>query len=100
MNDDSLLRNCLRFAVPLWLEDLKGKSQEWLDARREVCSKVIASKGDIILYRGKVPGKTADAFNHLAEGIAILILISRHPFEIFGLRFLPDGNIERASDET
>jgi len=37
-----------------------------------VCAGVVAGQGDLVLYRSKRPGVTAEAFNRLAEGLACL----------------------------
>jgi hypothetical protein len=40
-------------------------------ARASGLADIIASQGDIILYRGGKKGETAKAFNAMAEGLAI-----------------------------
>lgn len=75
-----LLRISLQAAVPLWIMRFQEQAQHlpqsamWdlLIDRAKECSKVIAEKGDNILFRSEKKGETADAFNHLAEGIACL----------------------------
>ena len=67
-----LLTLSLSVAVPMWIERLRGYTDEDRDARARVCSQAIAEKGDVVLYRSKKKGETADAFNRLAEGIACL----------------------------
>ena len=82
--DSDLLRTTLSAAVPLWIERVRGYSEERrLDRARE-CAQVIAEKGDRILFRGKKVGETAAAFNALAEGIACAA------FQPGGLDFLGD----------
>ena len=72
----SLLRASLDCAVPLWIEKIKSNADRWEDAkgtrRRALCVEIITSNGDNILYRSKKPGGTAEAFNALAEALAIL----------------------------
>ena len=77
MKNDKLLEIALTAAVPLWIMRHESKPLDWLMSRKEICAQVIASKGDNILYKVKKVGATADAFNHLAEGIAILALIAK-----------------------
>lgn len=72
MPDDSLLAISLSAAVPLWQEELKALPWSEVDKLREEAARVIAEKGDVIQFRSKKKGETADAFNHLAKGIAIL----------------------------
>ena len=82
--DSDLLRDTLFVTVPLWIERVRGYSEERrLDCARE-CAQVIAEKGDRILFRGKKWGETATAFNALAEGIGCAA------FQPGGLDFLGD----------
>lgn len=63
-----LLRSSLLVAVPLWYERVRYYSEETLRERARVCGEHVAGHGDVLMFREKK--KTADAFNHLAEGIA------------------------------
>lgn len=99
-NTERLLRMSLKASVPMWFADLRKKTPDYWERRRTVCSKHIAAHGDIIMFRSKKPGQTAEAFNRLAEGCALLLLITGHPFEIFGLKFLPDGTIHETNRDT
>ena len=65
----------LQLAVPLWIELLKKCGWNHILQRAKECSQVIAEKGDIILFRSKKKGESANAFNHLAEGIACLAFV-------------------------
>lgn len=67
-----LLKLTLQAAVPLWVERLQHKSIAEILERARVCGEVVAEKGDIIQFKSKKKGATADAFNHLAEGLACL----------------------------
>lgn len=67
-----LLETALSVSVPIWIEDLKGKSWDHIQSRAAVCSQEVASHGDLILYKSKKQGESAAAFNRLAEGIACL----------------------------
>ena len=89
----------LRLAVPGWLIELRQKDSEYINERRKICCDYICSKGDNILYQGKIKGQTGEAFNRLAEGLAILLLISNHLIEIFNTRFFPDGKWEETEKE-
>ena len=55
--------------------------------RKEECAKIIAEKGDVILYKSKTRGRSGEAFNALAEGVAILALIAKGGVQMFGLHF-------------
>jgi ribosome modulation factor len=58
----------------MWIDKIQNErwTDEYIHARAAVCAQVVASKGDVILYRSKKRGETAEAFNALAEGIALL----------------------------
>lgn len=86
MPDDSLLAGMLQVAVPLWIEELKGKSWEYISKRAGECSQVIAEKGDIILYKSAKKGESAKAFNCLAEGVACLAFVPGG-VDVFGVHF-------------
>jgi len=88
---DHLLKVALACAVPMWLEELKDKSIEFLLERASICSKHVADYGDNIFFKSEKIGETAEAFNRLAEGIAVLFLVTRHdlPEEIFGQKECP-----------
>lgn len=67
-----LLRTALEVAVPMWVQQVKY----WTDARQlgeaRRCASVVASHGDDLQFRGKY---TAEAFNALAESLAIGALL-------------------------
>jgi hypothetical protein len=65
-----LLGVSLAVAVPLWIDRYRDFCWEEGYRRAQICMQVCAEHGDDILYRTK--GKTADGFNRLAEGLAIL----------------------------
>ncbi len=64
----ALLRATLEVAVPMWITKVRSLSWEEKQARAKICAQVVAEKGDIIQFKAK---GTADAFNHLAEGLAL-----------------------------
>lgn len=68
--DDKLLPTMLGVAVPLWqLQFRELTSEERSDIAQESLDTLMRA-GEAILYR--VEGKTAEAFNALARGIACL----------------------------
>jgi hypothetical protein len=69
---DSLLTTSLAVAVPLWIEQMRPLTFDQIQARAQACSHVVAEQGDLILFKSNKPGKSANAFNRLAEGIACL----------------------------
>ena len=77
MESEDLLITTLEVAVPLWINKIKvsGTLHLRLAHRRKELSNIIASKGDIILYKSKKSGETAKAFNALAEALAIMSFI-------------------------
>jgi hypothetical protein len=85
-NDSSkqvLLREALSVAVPFWIMEIKAAGGPDLSKTHDL-SHLIAEHGDAILYR--VPGKTAAAFNALAEGVALLSF-APGGVSVFGLHF-------------
>jgi hypothetical protein len=66
-----LLGVALAAAVPLWIAEVRHLTFEQRAARAKICADVTASRGDVILYRSVRRGATAEAFNALAEGLAI-----------------------------
>ena len=74
MNTNTLLTSSLAVAVPLWCAQLQGQDFEVLQRRAQECSQYLAGHGDELLF--KVPGKTAEAFNRTAEGIACAVLLT------------------------
>jgi hypothetical protein len=76
-----LLRATLAVAVPMWAAQVRGWSDEKRAQRGRVCAQAVAEHGDVIQFKAK---GTADAFNRLAEGLALL------SFAPGGVRFLGD----------
>ena len=73
MTDGTMLPVALAVAVPLWAEQIRREHAgdwDYVLGRAKVCSAVIAEHGDDILFRSKLPGRSAEAFNRLAEGVA------------------------------
>lgn len=74
----------LSVAVPMWIEKLRGSSFEERALRARSCSNYIGAHGDDILY--KTEGRTALAFNKLAQGVACGAY-QPGGIKVFGLRF-------------
>lgn len=53
---ETLLRESLKTAVPLWIEELKGKPFDDIVERARACSDTVAAKGDNILFKSKKKG--------------------------------------------
>jgi hypothetical protein len=68
----SLLEASLSAAVPLWIEQLRDKSFDFILERARECGQAVAERGDIIQFKSKKKGASAAAFNALAEGLACL----------------------------
>jgi hypothetical protein len=68
----------------MWIDRLRGYPESLRLERAQECGQVVAEKGDIIQFRSKKKGETAEAFNRLAEGIAALA------FAPGGVTFLGD----------
>lgn len=59
----------LQAAVPIWIADMRSWPEEQrLEAAREA-GQYIAEHGDDLMFRSK-PGRSKDAFNQLARGLA------------------------------
>lgn len=91
MNDDlqrrrEVLRSTLQLAVPLWIDRVKAMPWSQRFLRACVCADAIASQGDVIMFRSGKKGETAEAFNRLAEGVAILSFATGG-VKIFGDRY-------------
>jgi hypothetical protein len=71
MADSELLALSLQVAVPLWIDRIRDVPWETRIERARELAQYIASHGDNILYRGHKKGQSAEAFNALAEGLAI-----------------------------
>lgn len=77
-NQAGLLATSLQAAVPLWILELQEMRQRlggkafWdrIRERAEECAAAIAEHGDALMFR--VKGKSAEAFNRLAEGVACM----------------------------
>lgn len=73
LQDDVTLVETLRFVVPLWIHELRNCTPDQRLARAQRCARVVGSRGDALQFKGSsASGRraTADAFNHLAEGLA------------------------------
>ncbi len=70
-----LLKTTLSVAVPLWIGRLRSKPMGYILERAQACGQEIAEHGDLILFRSKKKGQTAEAFNRLAEGLACMSFV-------------------------
>jgi len=93
----------LETAVPLWAVKWRGRPVDQQVARARSLGQFVATHGDRILYRSKggptrrhpgtepIPNpSSAEAFNALAEGVALLTLICPGGCDLFG-RHWHDG---------
>lgn len=74
-----LMDACLAGAVPMWLIELEPKGIDYWMKRKETCAQEVAAKGDVLMYGSKKVGQAGEVFNRLAEGIALLCLITKGP---------------------
>lgn len=70
-----LLGMTLELAVPLWVERRSSWTWNQRLVRCHEIVEIVASKGDIIQYKSKKKGESAEAFNALAEGVAMLSFV-------------------------
>ena len=66
---DDVLIETLNFAVPLHIDELRHATVEQRQQIALAASQVIAHQGDVLMFGGK-KGAAANAFNHLARGLA------------------------------
>jgi len=70
--DNMVLTTSLQAAVPLWILEMRP----WTPAARLATAREdgqhIAEHGDDLMFKSKTKGRTAEAFNHLARGLAAL----------------------------
>lgn len=92
MTSEHLLVGMLELAVPMWVEKVARYTPEHRAERQRICSETIGSKGDVILYKSKKAGESADAFNHLAEGLALLAF-APGGVKVFGRRWQVENNV-------
>jgi len=64
------LLESLAFAVPLWIDEIRDITDEQRIARAKRCGATVAERGDVLQFGGSKPGKAAEVFNALAEGLA------------------------------
>jgi hypothetical protein len=69
-----VLPTALSAAVPLWIFDIYERggptTEDWM--RLQSLGRLLAERGDQLLFRGARAGETAEVFNALAEALAIL----------------------------
>lgn len=87
--NEELLRITLSAAVPIWIQELRSLTPEERAERIEGSAELLASEGDSLLYSGGPPGKAAELFNRLAEGMAVLAF-QPGGVSAFGLHFEAD----------
>lgn len=71
---DTLLSISLACSVPLRIAEYQssgGPAPEDIERARRFGS-ILGSKGDVLLYRGKKPGETAELFNALSDALAVM----------------------------
>lgn len=66
---DYVLIETLKLAVPLHIDDLRDATPQQRQRLAREAAQVIASQGDVLMFGGR-KGAAANAFNHLARGLA------------------------------
>lgn len=69
---DTLLKTALQAAIPLWQMDLQKVPWTDIEPMLAEASKLLAEKGDILLFGGGKKGEVTAIFNAVARGIAAL----------------------------
>lgn len=88
-----LLIKMLRIAVPLWQKKVKGYSKEKFNKRASECLKIIYPSDCLLGGKSAVEGDdgtvytSAQVFNRLAEGIALITERNKKDTKVFGLNF-------------
>lgn len=78
----TLLQSTLELAVPQWIDRVREWTPEHRAEQAQKSGQHIAEHGDVVLYKSKKKGETAEAFNQLAVGLAVLA------FAPGGVRFM------------
>lgn len=89
----------LSLAVPMWIDELRQTPVDILKKKTARLSTLIGERGDILLYGTKKPGKVADVFNRLAEGIACLCLITKAKVPFGKLVFSHEFGVKKFDSE-
>lgn len=84
--NEALLTGMLELAVMAWTPRLQATPWSVLRERMAECGRIIAEKGDNILYKSKKKGESAKAFNAMAEAVTILSF-APGGIKIFGMHF-------------
>lgn len=79
------LRLCLEASVPLWIERLRDRDPSYILERARECGQAVAERGDIIQWKSKKKGASAEAFNRLAEGLACCALVAPGGVQFLGV---------------
>jgi len=99
LSDDDVLVASLQAAVPMWMLELGGRPEAELLGLARESADIVASKGDVILFRGGKRGETAAAFNALARGLAVMALVCPGGVTFAGQHWCADhAACERAAD--
>jgi hypothetical protein len=71
----TLLQSSLDVAVPLWVDGCRAKDWTTLRERIRAIEDTFATSSEFVLFRSPKKGESAQAFNALAEAIAILSFV-------------------------
>jgi hypothetical protein len=95
MKDHHILLLALEAAVPLNCFELRNHPKDKLVQIAKEAGLELASKGDVLQYGSKKKGETAYVFNHVARGIAaMLILCPPHRLTFKGVEFSVPWSVE------
>lgn len=77
----------LRVAVPLWIFELRGLSDDHLRDIATQAATTIGEKGDVLQFGSTRRGEVAGVFNALARGLAAAALLAQGGIDYAGLHW-------------
>lgn len=83
----TLLSTALETAVPKWIEVLSDLGVDFVVRRAQACARVVAERGDALMFGSKTPGKSAEVLDRLAEGLACLAIVNPGGITFLGVHW-------------
>lgn len=73
--------------MPIWIDKLKDRDPSYLLERAKICGQAVAERGDILQFKSKKKGASAEVFNRTAEGLACMALTVQGGVTFLGMHF-------------